>query len=110
MALRISLYVVAALLLGAHFLRAGGVGAAALCVCAPLLFFCKRRWVPIALQVLAYGGSAIWIVTAVHLIDQRTLEGRSWTAAAIILGTVALLTLLAGLLLNSRVIRARYSR
>ena len=110
MALRIGLYAVAALLLGAHFLRESSFIAVALCAAAPLLFLWRRRWVPIALQIMAYAAAAIWIITAVHLVDQRQLEGRGWTAAAIILGSVALLTLLAGLLLNSRVIRARYSR
>lgn len=110
MTLRIGLYVVAALLLGAHFLRAGGVVAMALCAAAPLLFLYRRRWVPIALQVLAYGAAVIWIITAIHLVNQRMLEARAWTTAALILGAVALLTLLAGLLLNSRVIRERYSR
>lgn len=110
MALRIGLYVVAALLLGAHFLRAGNVAAVMLCAAAPLLFLYHRRWVPIALQALAYGAAAIWIVAAIHLVDRRVLEGRGWTAAALILGTVALLTLLAGVLLNARAIRERYSR
>jgi hypothetical protein len=110
MALRIGIYVVAALLLGAHFMREGNLIAVALCVAAPLLFLWRRRWVPIALQVLAYGAAAIWILTTVHLVDQRMLEGRGWTTATIILGAVALLTLLAGLLLNSRVIRERYPR
>ena len=110
MALRVSLYVVAALLLGAHFLREANLVAVALCAAAPLLFLWKQRWVPVVLQVLAYGAAAIWVITAVHLIDQRMLEGRGWTVAAIILGSVALLTLLAGLLLNARVIRERYSR
>ena len=108
MALRIGLYMIAALLLGAHFLRQSSFVAVALCAAAPLLFLYRRRWVPVALQVLAYGASAIWIMTAVNLVDRRQFEGRGWTAAAIILGAVALLTLLAGLLLNSRVIRGRY--
>jgi hypothetical protein len=38
----------------------------------------------------------------------RQQIGRPWTVAAIILGSVALLTLLAGLLLNSRTMRERY--
>ena len=54
--------------------------------------------------------SGIWLLTALHLIDQRQLEGRPWTTAAVILGTVALLSVLAGLLLNSKAIRERYSR
>ena len=69
----------------------------------------NRRWVPIVLQVLAYGAAGIWVVTALHLVNQRILEGRDWTLSAVILGAVVLLTVLAGLLLNSRVIRNRYS-
>jgi len=41
--LRISLYTAAALLLGAHFLRAANLIVAALCAAAPLMFLWKRR-------------------------------------------------------------------
>jgi hypothetical protein len=68
MLLRISLFVTAALLLGAHFLRAGNL----------------------------------------LLVALRQRTGQPWTLAAIILGSVALFSLLAGLLLNSRAIRERY--
>jgi len=108
MALRIGIFVVAALLLGAHFLRQGNVVQAALCVGAPLLFLHRKRWVLIVLQLLAYGAAASWVVLAVRLVQLRVLSGRSWTLAAIILGAVALFTLLAGLLLNSRAIKERY--
>ena len=108
MRLRISLFVVAALLLGAHFLRAGSLALVALCVAAPLLFFWRQRWSLILLQLLAYCAAAIWIAAAVQLVQMREQLGQPWTVAAIILGSVALLTLLAGLLLNSRAIRERY--
>lgn len=108
MRLRISLFVVAALLLGAHFLRAGNLALVALCVAAPLLFFWRQRWSLILLQLLAYCAAAIWIAAAVQLVQMREQLGQPWTVAAIILGSVALLTLLAGLLLNSRAIRERY--
>ena len=110
MALRIVLYVIAALLLGAHFLREGNVVAVAFCAAAPLLFLLRRFWTLIVLQVMAYSAAGIWLLTALHLIDQRQLEGRPWTTAALILGAVALLSVLAGLLLNSKAIRERYSR
>jgi hypothetical protein len=110
MALRIGLFTTAALLFGAHFLREGNIVAVALCLGAPLLFLYRRRWVLIPLQVMAYGASVTWMITLQHIIEQRELAGRTWTAAALILGTVALLTLLAGLLLNSRVFRERYPR
>ncbi len=108
MALRISLFIVAALLLGAHFLRAGNLVMVALCLAAPLLFAWRSRWSLIVLQLLAYCATAVWIAAAIELVQMRQQLGQPWTVAVIILGTVALLTLLAGLLLNSRAIRARY--
>lgn len=108
MRLRISLFVIAALLLGAHFLRAGNFLMVALCAAAPLLFLWRRRWSLIALQLLAYCASATWIAVAIDLVQMREQLGQRWTAAAIILGSVALFTLLAGLLLNSRKITACY--
>ena len=110
MTLRIGLFAIAALLLGAHFLRAGNLGLAILCLAAPLLFLHRRRWSLILLQVMAYCAAANWVVTAVRIVELRELSGKSWTTAAIILGTVALFTFLAGLLLNSRSITERYSR
>ena len=108
MILRISLFVTAAILLGAHFLRAGDLALVALCLAAPLLFLYRRRWSLIALQVLAYGAAVTWIAVAVRLVQLRQQSGQPWTVAAIILGSVALFTVLAGLLLNSRAIRERY--
>ena len=108
MGLRISLFVLAALLLGAHFLRAGNFAMVALCLAAPLLFFYRKRWSLIALQFLAYCAAATWIGVAIQLVQLRQQTGQPWTVAAVILGSVALFTLLAGLLLNSRAIKERY--
>ena len=108
MALRIGVFIAAALLLAAHFLRQGNIVAVVFCAAAPLLFLWRRRWSLITLQLLAYAATATWIVTLLHIIEQRQLAGRAWTTAALILGVVALLTLLAGLLLNSRSFRERY--
>lgn len=108
MRLRISLFILAALLLGAHFLRAGNLLMVALCLAAPLLFLWRRRWSLILLQLLAYGAAATWITAAIQLVQMRQQLGQPWTAAVIILACVALFTLLAGLLLNSRAIRQRY--
>ena len=108
MTFRISLYVTAALLLGAHFLRSGEIAVAALCLAAPLLFLWKNRWSLMLLQFLAYAAAGTWIAVAIQLMQLRQQSGQPWTAAVIILGSVALFTLLAGLLLNSRAIRQRY--
>lgn len=108
MGLRISLFVVAALLLGAHFLRSGNLAMVALCLAAPLLFFWRNRSSLIALQLLAYGATGTWIAAAIQLVQMRQQTGQPSTVAAIILGSVALFTLVAGLLLNSRAITERY--
>ena len=108
MGLRIGLFVIAALLLGAHFLRAGNFAMVALCLAAPLLFFFRRRRSLMALQFLAYGAAVAWIAVAIQLVQTRQQLGQPWTMAAIILGSVASFTLLAGLLLNSRAITERY--
>ena len=108
MSLRISLYVLAALLLGAHFLRAGSLPLVALCLAAPLLFFWRTRRSLMLLQFLAYCASGVWIGLGIQLVQLRQQSGQSWTVAALILGSVALFTLAAGLLLNSKAIEARY--
>jgi hypothetical protein len=108
MILRICLYVTAAILLAAHFLRAGNLALVALCLATPLLFFYRRDWSLIGLQVLAYCAAGTWIGVAVQLVRVRQQTGQAWTAAAVILGAVALFTLASGLLLNSRAMRERY--
>ena len=109
MKLRISLYVVAALLLCAHFLRAGNFGTVALCLATPLLFLARKRWSLIVLQLMAYAATTTWILAAVRLVQLRQQMGEPWTAAAVILGSVALFTLISGLLLNCRAIKQHYS-
>lgn len=104
----ISLYVLAALLLGAHYLRAGDLVMVALCLAAPLLFLWRRRWSLILLQTLAYGAAASWVAVALQLVEMRQRTGQSWKLAAAILAAVALYSLLAGLLLNTRAMREKY--
>jgi len=108
MAVRISLIVISALLLGAHFLRAGHLPLLAVCAASPLLFVHRRRWSLIAVQIMAYFGAGTWLATALQIIDTRERSGQPWAIAATILLAVALFTLLAGLLLNSPSMRERY--
>ena len=101
MVARISLYVVAALLIAAHFLRVGILIGVALCLAAPLLFLVRRRWSLLLLQGLAFAAAAIWLWTAWQIAaDARGL----WPALAArgrILAAVAAISALAGILLRS---------
>lgn len=108
MHIRIGLFLLAVLMTAAHFFRAGSWPLVALSLAAPLLFFFKRRWSLILLQLGAYCASAAWLASMLSLVQMRQQSGQSWTAAALILGAVMLLTLLAGLLLNSRCLRDAY--
>jgi hypothetical protein len=108
MALRATLLTLAALLLAAHFLREGSLLLVALCCLAPSLLLVKRRWSLVALQLLSYVAAAVWVHTAFCLVRERLALGKEWAGVAIILGAVTLVTLSAGLLLNSPTIKDRY--
>lgn len=108
MLLRISLFVIAASLMAAHFFRIGNFVLLGLCLATPLLFLYKSRWSLILLQCAAYLATASWLAAAMELVQFRQQIDRPWTVAALILGSVALFTLVAGALLNARSLRERY--
>ena len=108
MHIRIGLFLLAVLVMVAHFFRSANWSLVALCLAAPLLFFYKKRWSLLLLQLGAYCASATWLAATLSLVQMRQQSGQSWTTAALILGAVMLLTLLAGLLLNSRCLRDAY--
>lgn len=105
---RIALYVIASWLIAAHFLRRGDLILTGLCVATPALFFLRHRLSLFVLQGLAYVATAIWLETAWHIIATRRLFGEPWLLSTVILGTVATVTMLAGLLLNSGHLRVCY--
>ena len=98
------------LLLGAHFLRSGNFLLAVLCVFIPLLLLIKKRWVSVVLQLVAYMGGMVWLDTAIDVVRKRISMGLPWNKPVIILGTVALITILSGLLLNLKAVREKYPK
>ncbi len=105
---RITLFIISAALIGAHFFSAGSYALVALCMALPLLLFYRKRWSLIVLQCAAYAASLVWLAAALELVQMRQQMGRPWTTAAVILGAVALFTLVSGLLLNARSLHQRY--
>jgi hypothetical protein len=105
---RISLYIIAALLIAAHFLRVGNFIGVAFCVATPFLFFVRQRWSLLLLQALAYAAALVWLVTAWQIAAERLAFGQPWLRAALILVVVAAVSALAGGLLRSRTLQARY--
>ncbi|MEW6350145.1 MAG: hypothetical protein AB1646_13850 [Thermodesulfobacteriota bacterium] len=101
---------VASALLAAHFARSGSAVLMAISLLVPLLLLIKRRWSLVVVQVSALVASAVWLDTTVLLVRDRLMSGRPWGVAVLILGSVALFTICAGLLLSSRTVRAQYQR
>ena len=108
MKLRIILLALATILIAAHFLRTFSIIPMMICLAAPFLLFIKKRWSLLTVQALTVIAAIIWLVTLYGIIQQRILEGRSWTASAIILGVVTGYTLLTGWLMNSPLAREKY--
>ncbi len=106
---RIVFFSIAACLIAAHFLRAGGLIAAAVCLAAPALFLVRRRWSLLLLQGLAYAAAAVWIETAWRIAVMRQSYGEPWLRAALILAAVAAASALAGFLLRGPAFKERYS-
>lgn len=109
MFIRIIPFVVACLLLGAHFLRQGSLPLVGVCLLVPLLLFVKKRWALNMLRVFAYGSAAIWLYATITLVRHRMAVGAPWTRMSLILLGVTAFTLLAATLISSDVLKKRYS-
>ncbi len=98
----------AALVLAAHFHRAGDLlltlaaGALALLLCVP------RRWAARLVQVGLLAGALEWLRTAAALVAARQAMGQPFLRLALILGAVALFTALAAAVFRARPLRRRY--
>ena len=102
--------VISCFLLGAHFLRSGNPLLTLWCVLTPFLLLIKRRWILVIVQLVAYTGGVIWINTAIQVMRKRINMGLPWDKPVIILGVVAGFSILSGLLLNLKGVRAKYSK
>jgi hypothetical protein len=109
MILRTILVVLSSLLIGAHFLRHGNLVLVPICLAVPFLLLLRKRWVLIALQCFLYLSAAVWVWYLRILVQQRILDHRPFRGVILILGSAALVTVLAGVLLNSRAVKDRYS-
>jgi ABC-type Fe3+-siderophore transport system permease subunit len=108
MILRLLPFILASLLLAAHFLRSAHTLLVALCLLTPLLLLIKKRSILILLQCLAYLGVLVWSRTIYILVRQRIGMAEPWGRMVLILLGVAVFTFLAGYLLNSDLLKERY--
>ena len=106
--LRLLPVVISFLLLTAHFLRAGQTIVTSVLLLILVLLFVKKYWVPWVMQIVLVFGAIEWIGTLVSVAQMRIEFDMPWTRMAIILGTVALFTLLSGLVFRGKALKQRY--
>lgn len=106
--LRLLPVVLAILLLGAHFYRAGWVVLTGLCVAALLLLFLRKPWIPRLFQAVLLLGAVEWFRTLYVFAAMRIAWDEPWTRLALILGGVALFTALSALVFQGRQLKAFY--
>ena len=92
-----------ALVLAAHFFRAGNFGFVAFVLIVPFLLLTRTRWSVIAVQAMLALAAAEWIRTAMTIARERAALGAPSTRMFVILGSVALFTLLSAIPLRRAV-------
>ena len=97
-----------ALMIAAHFLRAGQWLMLGLSLAVTLLLLVKDRWAALAVQVGLILAAGEWLRTLYHLVEFRQAMGMEWHRLVYILGGVALFTLLSSLVFRLPALRRRY--
>jgi hypothetical protein len=107
-ALRLAPVVVVALVLAAHFYRAGELLALVATLCTPALLIVRRPWAARLLQAGLVLGALEWLRTLVLLVQVRQATGQPYLRLAFIIGGVALATAATALVFRNRAVRARF--
>lgn len=94
--------IISSVLLAAHFSRADLNWLVPLALLFPLILLIKRKWIIRIYQIYLICGGLIWIERLLQLRRMRIAAGESWIRLAIILGVVALITLLSALILQNK--------
>lgn len=100
--------VLAFVLLGASFLRAGDLAMVAACGLLILLLAVPRPWAARVVQLALVLAALRWLWLTWMLAGMRAAAGVPYVRMVAILGAVALLTLLAALVFRSRRLRRHY--
>lgn len=89
--------VLSSLVMAAHFYRGGALALVVFVLIAPLLVVTRERSLIRVVQFLLVIGAAEWIRTASVIAGHRAVVGAPVTRMLVILGVVALVTLLSAL-------------
>jgi hypothetical protein len=108
LALRLAPVLLSYLILAAHFFRGGNLLPVAVCLFLPLALTVPRRWAALLVQGGLLLGAVEWIRTLVAIASRREAVGEPWVRMAVILGAVAVVTLLSILVFRGRAVREHY--
>ncbi len=100
--------VLSAWLVGAHFLRTGGLGIVAACALFPLLFLIREAWVRRVALVFLLHGAGLWLFTGFRIAAARQAAGEPYLRMALILDGVACLALAAAGLFWTPALKRRF--
>ncbi len=108
LALRAIPLMLAALVLGAHFLRADQVGLTAACIVFPAILMIRSRWVLRTIRIMALLAAAWWLLVTYTIFRVRLATDQPWLRMVLIMLAVAALTALVGRLFRSPQVQAHY--
>jgi len=94
-----------ALVLAAHFLRAGNLLLLLASVAIIVLIFVRRSWAARLIQLGLFLGAIEWLRTLIVLVSVRRQYGEPFARLTIILGAVAAVTAASALLLRTRTLQ-----
>jgi len=97
-----------ALLLAAHFFRAGMYPLVVASLTFPFVLLFPRRWSACLVQVALVLGAIEWVRTLLNLVTIRQAVGQPWMRMAIILGSVAVFTAASALVFGFGSLKKRY--
>jgi low affinity Fe/Cu permease len=100
--------ILSSVLLAAHFSRIQMDWLAIIVLLFPLILLVKRRWVLRIYQVYLIAGAIIWIERLLYLRSIRIDDGQPWIRLSIILGAVAVITLLSAFFLQNKKVKSAY--
>jgi len=105
---RLLLPAIAALVLAAHFYRAGNLMVAGLAAALIALLFVPRAWAARVVQLGLSAGALEWVLTLIRLVEIRQATGQPYGRLAAILGGVAVFTAVSALVFRNRQLRGRF--
>jgi hypothetical protein len=100
--------ILSAVLLGAHFFRAGLIPVVIFVLMCPFLLLFRRAWAARFVQIVLVLGTLEWFKTLFILMSERHAGGQPWIRLAIIIGLVAVFTGCSASIFRCASLKTRY--